>query len=150
MGNGFPLHHPSMAARGLRNNNPGNIRESANDKTQWVGERATDDDPAFEEFIEASDGIRALAVILRNYQRTRGLKTITQLIHRWAPSNENDTAAYVNAVSKSMGVAPDHPLDLSRKATMAPLVKAIIQHENGTQPYSDEYIDRAIGRAGCE
>jgi hypothetical protein len=47
--------------RGIRLNNPGNIKEAPGDKTQWQGERATDDDPVFEEFVSPEAGIRALA-----------------------------------------------------------------------------------------
>ena len=49
--------------RGERNNNPGNIRQTDAD---WIGERATDSDPAFEEFTTPEDGIRALARLLLN------------------------------------------------------------------------------------
>src|SRR5262245_59994502 len=91
-------------ARGLRNNNPGNIREPKGDPTQWVGDRATDDDPAFEEFLTMWHGVRAAAVLFKNYQSTYGLGTIAQLITRWAPPKENDTAAYIKAVSDAVGV----------------------------------------------
>src|SRR5262245_58187606 len=96
--------------RGERNNNPGNLREV--DGVHWVGERATDDDPAFEEFNTPEDGIRALAKTLLSYQRKHGLRTVTGIITRWAPSNENNTIAYIDAVARSMGVLSSADIDL--------------------------------------
>ena len=92
-------------------------------------------------------GIRALAVILRNYQRKHGLKTIRAIIARWAPPSENDTEAYVAAVARATGFAADAALDLEDPTTLAALVEAIIEHENGEQPYSDALIEQAVASA---
>lgn len=56
--------------------------------------------------------------------------------------------AYIRAVAKAIGVGVNDPLIVAQRHVMAPLVKAIIQHENGRQPYSDELIDRALDMAG--
>lgn len=134
--------------RGLRNNNPGNIKESPNDKTHWIGERATNDDPVFEEFDTPWAGIRALYIILRGYQRARGLKTTRQIIDRWAPPIENDTGAYVNSVAGAVGYSPDQPIDLiHNKKVAVKFIAAVIKHENGQQPFSDEEILSAIEMA---
>lgn len=132
--------------RGERNNNPGNIREYANDP-HWIGERATDDDTAFEEFDTPEAGIRALAKVLLSYQRKHGLRTVQQIISRWAPSNENNTLAYIDAVAKSMGVLSETDVDLESSTRMFDLVKAIIRHENGRVIYSDAQIEDGIDRA---
>lgn len=117
-------------ARGLRNNNPGNIRKSAS--TQWTGERIGGDaDPAFEVFTEMKYGVRAAAVLFRNYQRLYGLDTVRQLIMRWAPPNENDTAAYIAAVTSRMNTDPDSYQDLSDRATLEALLRAVFRQENG-------------------
>ena len=131
--------------RGLRNNNPGNIRESPFDKTQWIGERATDDDKAFEEFETPEYGIRALAVILKNYRLKHGLTSIRGIITRWAPPSENNTTAYINVVAAAVGKHPDVALDFSHD--LQPLITAIIRHENGKQPYSAETIAKGISLA---
>ena len=88
-----------------------------------------------------------MAVILRNYQRRHGLKSLARIVGRWAPAGENDTAGYVAAVSKAMGVEPRAPLDLRDGAILRPLIAAIIRHENGLQPYDFETIDLAIDLA---
>jgi hypothetical protein len=132
--------------RGERNNNPGNIREYANDP-HWVGERMTDDDPEFEEFITPEDGIRALAKTLLAYQRKHGLRTVREMISRWAPANENDTLAYINAVARDAIVAPDADINLEDQALLCRIVRAVIRHENGRVIYSDAQIATGVGRA---
>jgi len=126
--------------RGERNNNPGNIRESAGDATRWQGERDTDDDRAFEEFKTPHDGIRALAKVLLNYQRRHHLDTVRQIIGRWAPPVENNTESYIKAVARSMATDADTPLDLEDEDRLAALTMAIIQHENGRCIYPHSQI----------
>lgn len=127
--------------RGIRNNNPGNIRHG----DKWAGLSATQPDAAFCSFISPEYGIRALARVLLNYERKHGLNTVRGIITRWAPPNENDTTAYVNAVARKLGVAPDTRIDV---ATVLPaLVPAIIAHENGQQPYDAAVIVRGIEMA---
>jgi hypothetical protein len=130
--------------RGIRNRNPGNIRRSGD---RWKGLAPLQSDPAFFVFETPLWGIRAMAVILRNYQRRHGLKSLARIIGRWAPASENDTAAYVAAVSKAMHVRPRAQLDLNDAASLSALIAAIIRHENGHQPYDLETIDMAIGLA---
>jgi hypothetical protein len=117
--------------RGLRNNNPGNVREAPGGGDTWLGERATDDDPAFEEFTEMRYGVRAAAIVYRNYQRKYGLRTISQLISRWAPPSENDTAAYIASVATRVGIDADAPLELGNPELMYPFLRAVFRHENG-------------------
>lgn len=118
--------------RGIRNNNPGNIRHG----DQWQGLASVQTDPSFAQFSEPRWGVRALARVLRTYYNKYGLRTIEAIIARWAPPNENDTPAYVRSVANSMAVSPT--AELTFPAQLAPLVAAIIQHENGVQPYAME------------
>ena len=120
--------------RGIRNNNPGNLRESPGDKTTWVGERSTNDDPIFEEFESPVFGIRALALVLLNYQRKHGLNNVEQIINRWAPPSENNTKAYAKRVANALGVGLRQPLDLRQQSTLIALTRAIIRNENGPGP----------------
>jgi hypothetical protein len=130
--------------RGIRNRNPGNIRKSSD---RWKGLAPLQSDPAFFVFETPLCGIRAMAAILRNYQRRNGLKSLVQIIGRWAPAAENDTAGYARAVSREMGIDPRAPLDLSDAATLRALIVAIICHENGVQPYDLDTVDAAIDLA---
>lgn len=128
-----------MIPRGIRNNNPGNIRESSGDKTQWVGERPTDDDAQFEEYVHAYYGVRALATVLRNYQLKYSLKNVLNIIHRWAPTNENNTSAYVAYVADRLGVDPLSTINLSNATVLLKLTEAIMEHENGVIPGTSIY-----------
>lgn len=135
-----------LMPRGIRNNNPGNIEaKSAN---MWKG--ADGDDGRFIKFTEVKWGIRAIAVLLTNYQLLHKLNTIEGVINRWAPPVENDTGSYVDVVAASVGTAPNEPIDVSDASVMLPLVKAIITVENGQQPYADAVILEALKLAGID
>ncbi len=129
-------------SRGIRNNNPGNIRKSG---IKWQGMRGVQDDPDFVQFIAPEWGIRAMVRDLRGDFRS-GQDTVRKLINEWAPPTENNTSAYVSAVSRAMGVNPDDKLSFDYGQVLA-LVKAIIRHENGINPYSDETIREGIALA---
>jgi hypothetical protein len=126
---------------GIRNNNPGNIRYNG---TAWKGLANPPSDGAFCIFATPRDGIRALARILRIYQSKHGICTIAGVINRWAPSIENETTEYVHSVCKQTGFAANARLDFNNVETLAAVVKAIIRHENGKQPYTDGQILEGI------
>lgn len=133
------------APRGIRNNNPGNIEAGIG----WKGETGTDG--RFAQFATPEHGIRALALNAVNSQRIHGNDTVLDLIDRWAPPSENNTTAYAAQVAKALGVGIDDPVDLSNPETLAKFTAAVIQHENGKQPYTAEQIaagvDAALGRS---
>lgn len=117
-------------ARGLRNNNPGNIERNG---IAWKGMAQDQSDPRFVVFTHPSYGVRALGRILQTYER-RGLKTVRDIIARWAPSTENNTDAYAAAVARALKVAPGERIDVT--ARLPELAAAITAHENGSNPYS--------------
>ncbi len=133
--------------RGIRNNNPGNLRRTTD---PWQGLAVPQTDRAFFVFKDATYGIRALARTLINYQDQHGLRTIRQIISRWAPANENDTASYINAVAKQAGFDADQPLNMHKFDHLKAVTVNIIRHENGQQPYSDAQITKALVLAGVE
>jgi len=127
--------------RGLRNNNPGNIR--IGDK--WQGLASMQSDAEFCQFITFEYGVRAMVVILRNtYYRKRRRNTTALIISSWSPPNENDTDAYQQSVSKVLGVGPDDIINLERDITLSLLISAIIKHENGVQPYTAKQLVAGI------
>lgn len=140
----------ALLPRGIRNNNPGNIRWG--DNWQGMVEQSKRTDKSFIQFENPVYGIRALAKVLTNYTKRKGMPnvgkdgidTVREIITRWAPPNENDTEAYVRAVAKALGVQPNDPINVFDKTIMSGLVKAIIRHENGQLPYTDDVINRAI------
>ena len=99
-----------MLPRGIRNNNPLNIRRS---KDQWKGLAEAQTDRAFVQFKSLEYGWRAAFYLLtRTYYHKYRLYTIRTIIRRWAPSNENDTNAYIANVSKLTGIDPDEPIGI--------------------------------------
>ena len=85
-----------MLPRGLRNNNPLNIRIG----NTWLGEKVHPTDDEFEEFVSLAYGIRAAFVILRRYIRRYHLNTVRLIVERWAPRSENETEKYIQFVCK--------------------------------------------------
>lgn len=118
-----------IVPRGLRNNNPLNIRIGNN----WLGERAPRDcdDPEFEQFVAMVYGIRAAFCIIRRYIRHYHRNTIRLIIRSWAPAHENDTLNYIEVVSREMGIDPDAPILFEDKPTICALVRAMAHVEVG-------------------
>lgn len=121
----------SKQPRGLRNNNPGNIRNSQ--RTDWQGEvdEASKNDKSFEEFETIAYGYRALIKLLQNYRKLHGCQTMADFIKRWAPETENNTSAYIKRVCTEMQVPTTYVPDVNDKTTMCAFAAAISQVENG-------------------
>ncbi|WP_168403827.1 hypothetical protein [Erwinia amylovora] len=130
----MPYDQRKVNSRGLRNNNAGNVRAAPN----TVGH-----DGGFPVFASSRDGNAALARQLMLYG-DRGNNTLNGIIHTYAPSNENNTQAYVKAVSEMTGFNPYDRINLHSPETLQKLIPAIIKHENGSQPFSREEIGLAI------
>ena len=114
--------------RGLRMNNPGNIRISA---TKWNGEVIPSADKSFKQFESMPYGYRAMLKLIRNYRILYELDTIRKIISRLAPPNENNTDAYVNFVSKYTGYQPDTVINVYKREQMVIIAAAITLQENG-------------------
>lgn len=123
-----------MEPRGIRNNNPGNIR--LNPKNRWVGQLLGGTDKDFCQFETMAAGVRALAIILLNYQLGDGLMTVDAIIGRWAPSSENNTDAYVDACCEDIGAQPAEQINLKDENELLAMVNAIARHENGKDAWN--------------
>lgn len=124
-------------ARGLRNRNPGNIRYNpAND---WRGQVGRDPE-GFVIFDTPENGIRAMGKTLDSYSR-QGVKTLVEIISRWAPGTENDTGSYIQDVATEAGWDPGYePV----RSDFPVLVAAMIKHENGFNPFNNEFISDSL------
>ena len=124
--------------RGLRNNNPLNIRK--NRKTTWMGQSEKQEDRAFVQFTTMAYGYRAAFKTLQNYRVLYDLMTLRQFIQRWAPPMENHTDAYVGSVARETGINPDMPLPSPRKgkAVWVKIVAAMHLVENGLMPKTSQ------------
>ena len=118
--------------RGLRNNNPLNIRRSGD---KWQGLRVLQEDREFFQFSEMKWGWRAaFRLLCHTYYGKYKLRTIRAIITRWAPPKENNTEAYIRCVTDRIGIGPDKELgDPQTHPTqwmMIGIAMAIV--ENGT------------------
>lgn len=133
-----PEQHAQAAKRGERNNNPGNLN--------FVGQAgASLERPGgrFARFDTAFDGLRAISRQLMLYAG-RGINTVEKIISTWAPpSDGNNTRAYIQAVSRQLGVNPQVALNMSDPQVMSALMASIVHHENGRNIYPRELITRA-------
>lgn len=93
------------ATRGIRNNNPANIRKG----DKWLGLSPVQVDRAFCQFSSMVYGVRALIKTLHTYVTKHGLHTIDEIINRYAPSNENNTQAYINTIKSMMSAKYENP-----------------------------------------
>ncbi|MGL5969403.1 MAG: lytic transglycosylase [Kluyvera sp.] len=126
------------AKRGERNNNPGNLNFAgqAGASLERPGGR-------FARFESSFDGLRALSRQLMLYAG-RGINSVDKIISTWAPpTDNNNTAAYIQSVSQRLGVNPQAALNMQDPQTMSALMSSIIHHENGRNIYSKELIGKA-------
>lgn len=124
--------------RGIRNCNPGNIRVTTD---KWQGLRPMQTDKEFFQFTEMKWGYRALIRTLQNYRKLHDCWTIRDFISRWAPSQENNTLAYILSVCKYLGVPSVYVPDVNDRDSMCGLAAAISKHENGVDPNMKEVYD---------
>mgnify|MGYP003302526776 FL=1 len=129
--------------RGIRNNNPLNIRKGNN----WKGEVANQTDAAFEQFVSMQMGVRAGFKILKNYMtgyggRVKALTNVHDIIHRWAPPSENNCKAYIESVCRFSGLHEYERLQFSDRNKMLALVDGMIRVECG-EPVSLDIIASA-------
>lgn len=124
---------PKPIPRGIRNNNPLNIRIG----NVWLGEVKESTDNEFEQFVSMFYGLRAGFILLRRYINRYHLTTIPLIISRWAPQSENHTVAYVDTVCRLSGMQPDTQLSYTSEEQMLSLVDAMIFVECG------QHVDRA-------
>lgn len=129
------LQRKKIVPRGIRNNNPLNIRIG----NTWLGERRNPTDNQFEEFDSMKYGYRAAFCILRRYIRRYHLDTVAKIISTWAPASENNTLKYVDTVCASMSRKPDDPIDYADEETMVALAEAMTRVECG-QPVDRDII----------
>lgn len=114
--------------RGIRNNNPLNIRHSTN---RWQGMATRQTDRAFVQFTSRKYGYRAAFVLIRNYIALQRTDTIAKIITRWAPSSDgNNTQSYIRFVSETSGIGVDKPLRFSDQKAMVAIVRSMAQMES--------------------
>ncbi len=118
--------------RGIRNNNPLNIRKG----NDWQGERHPQSDREFEEFESMTMGLRAAFKLLQNYLngfhgRRKPCYNIEDIVSKWAPEVENATRAYIQFVSDNTGIHPRQTIFFTNRNDMCKIVRAMAFVECG-------------------
>lgn len=100
-----------METRGIRNNNPFNIKRSRN---KWLGKlpKSICEDKVFEQFSSMEYGVRAGLLLLRNYVNRYHLVSVEQIIGRFAPPSENDTHHYVIYIYNTLSIFGANPKEV--------------------------------------
>jgi hypothetical protein len=125
---------------GIRGNNPGNLRSWGNNQS------FTRKSGTFASFETAIEGLSAMAGQLRRYA-ARHIDTVRDIISTYAPAKDhNNTDAYIAAVSGKLRVGADQHLDLNNASTLQALMHAMIQQEQGKDPYSSSTLQAAIAQ----
>lgn len=123
--------------RGLRNNNPGNIRINSD---LFQGEIRPSKDKSFKQFETMVYGYRAIFKILRSYYNNYHFDTIRKMITRWAPPKENHTEKYIKTVSEYAGIPADDPIDINNREMMIRIVAGMSKVENGVEAVISDVI----------
>lgn len=114
--------------RGIRNNNPLNIRRN---NTKWQGLAKEQKDKSFFTFVAPEWGYRAALRTLQNYNRVHRLTSIRQWVNRWAPPVENPTDNYLEFVCAKVGMPADAEPRITNRVIMCNIVAAMSHFENG-------------------
>lgn len=120
-------------SRGLRNNNPGNIRCGS---SRWLGLSSLQNDSEFCQFDSLMFGVRALLIVLRSYYNKYNCNTIRKVISRYAPSTENNTEKYIKFVCDYLCIPADYEFSLSSCLYVA---LPIMVYESGYRVHPDTF-----------
>lgn len=115
------------APRGIRNNNPGNLNYAGQAGATIEGGEGG----RFAVFESMQHGVAALYKQLQLYFK-RGINTLSSIVKTYAPASDNNNVdAYISALTKATGKGANEVLDSGDTATIARLMKGIVDHENG-------------------
>lgn len=115
------------APRGIRNNNPGNLNYAGQQGATMEGGEGG----RFAVFESMQHGVAALYKQLQLYFK-RGINTLSSIVKTYAPASDNNNVdAYISALTKATGKGANEVLDSGDTATIARLMKGIVDHENG-------------------
>ncbi|EAA4187331.1 hypothetical protein QF20_002798 [Salmonella enterica subsp. enterica] len=124
-----------------RFNNPANLRYAASYET------ANTRSGKFAVFPSLDEGVLAAAKQLQIYG-TKGINNIHDIISKWAPSNENNTKAYIGHVVNATGRSEFEKLNLNDTRTLAKLITAMSVKEGAGSRLSEGKVIQIINNAG--
>lgn len=135
------LNDKTKTSRNVRNNNPGNLRDSGE---SWRGQlpSVTDADGSFKQFKTWHLGCRAMIKLLSNYIKVLNRNTIRKIVAAYAPNGDgtNHEATYREVLRKFTGKGDDDVLVVS-KELLWKLTQGIFHME--TEPHERTLYTRA-------
>ena len=140
--------HRGKAAleRGVRNNNPLNIKKKVSNAWDGIAEDQSGDS-IFATFESAEYGIRAALRTLVTYQNKHKLRTPSEMLARWAPPSENIVSDYVATVKDLSGLSMDDPMVIGNNQKTLDLIRSMVAMENSQKAmrgYSSNTYNRAL------
>lgn len=149
--NGLNIGGKNAANRSFRNNNFGNLNFAGQENAMLESQPAKGK-ARFARFATPEDGFRGLANQISSYSNGTSkaagyqkLTTVKDIISKWAPPSENNTAKYIDTVSANLGVKPTDTIDTSNQQVMIKMIRAIATYEGGNPNVSDKMIGDSIG-----
>ena len=116
-------------SRGLRNNNPLNLRKTS---AKWLGKITPSADKDFEQFTSLEMGLRAGAINIKTQINVRKKNTLSKLIYTYAPPNENDTTNYIKVIADSLNINPNATIKADAN-TLFKLIRPMLKIEIGNE-----------------
>jgi hypothetical protein len=117
----------SGVPRGIRNNNPGNVKALPNGQ-MWQGQTGVDE-MGHAIFANPTDGVHATLTNLQTYANKHGINTVAGIAQRW--KGQGDASGYTQYLAKQVGVKPGDKIDLNDPAILGKVAQGIFQFENG-------------------
>ncbi|MGE4719425.1 hypothetical protein [Yersinia enterocolitica] len=124
-----------------RFNNPGNLR--------WADGYGTHNTKSgkFAVFPTLDEGVLAATKQLQIYG-SKGINNVKDIVKTWAPSNENDTDAYIRHVVKSTKFSENEKLNLNDPAVLAKLISAMATKEGAGSRVTEGAVIQIYNNTG--
>ncbi|MEQ5300147.1 hypothetical protein [Escherichia coli] len=124
-----------------RFNNPGNLR--------WAEGYSSENTRSgkFAVFPTLDEGVLAATKQLQMYG-AKGINTVGDIVRKWAPPKENNTAEYIRHVVKTTGFNENQKLNLNDPQVIAKLISAISQKEGAGSRVSESTVIQIYNNTG--
>lgn len=148
--------------RGIRNNNPGNIR--INQSSNWKGKVTQQNNTDgiiwevdgekkllilkdYEQFIDITFGIRAMIIFIKTCQTKYGINTIEGLINVYYPHNKKMVESFIKFLEKNTMIQRNYEFSYRDYDRMFRIVRWICKWNTGQLIVKPLYFQKAWAMA---